>query len=554
MLNIAAEKSQGKTSELILNPIQSLENARIAHERYLLKGQNADLLEAVNQYLLTLEANPKISESYYRLASLMLENKEIDLENAIEQCKVAISVAPKNSDAHLYTAFFMEKAGDFEAASVEYEKAIKFGGLNSSRARLLYSSGILSQIDNKNLSLFKLHKFLYHLVSGILLSAIDKKSLKMLFKNTADAVLVNVYKTLGVMFEGINGFKSSLKIYKKAVEKTGHRGSFYSKTGDILMRKEQYNEALEYYKKAYISEPNDRNNLLKLATITRTYLPESIDEAIDYYTALLKFERDIPQIYYELGHLYLKKGDNFHALVAFKLALDANPENPYYNNAIAFAYLRSNMVDDAISHYHKAIKLNPLDEWTALVCNTLGLVYIDMKMDFQAAISAFQAGLVLDNSNYELHIELADVYESQGCHSEAIKEYCEAIKVDENNYLAYAKLGLALWENNNIDEALVAYNKALELNPECDTAYNNLGILQIDALADNKEALRCFLKAIDINPSYTLAYFNAGRAYENLGLAQEAASYYQMAIDLNRITPELVESEIQEKIHSLFSL
>jgi len=554
MLNITAEQSQGKTKDCLLNPIETLESARIAHEKYLLKGQNADLLEAVNQYLLTMKSNPNISESYYRLASLMIESGEIDLENAIEQCKIAISVAPKNADAHLYTAYFMEKAGDFDNSTKEYEKAIKFAGINSSRARLLYSSNILKQIDSKHLSVMKLHKFLYHLISGVILSAIDKKSLKMLFKNVKDTAIVSIYKTIGTMFEGINGFKTSLNIYRKAIEKTGHKGSFYSRMGDILMRKEEYTDALECYKNAYLTQPNDRKNLLKLATITRTYTPNAIDEAIDYYTALLNFGKDIPQIYYELGHLYLKKGDNFHSLVAFKLALDSDNENPYFNNAIAFAYLRSNMFDDAIHHYQKAIKINPDDKWTALVCHTLGLVYLDMKMDFQSAISAFQAGLVLDADNYELYVSLADIYMSQNDIDNAVQTYCDAIKVNGNCFLAYAKLGLALWEKNCTEEALVAYNKALELNPDCDTAYNNLGVVYIDGLSDNKEALSCFLKAIELNPNYTLAYFNAGRAYEKLGLAQDAASYYQMAIDLNRISPELVESEIQEKIYSLFNL
>ncbi|MBR1908496.1 tetratricopeptide repeat protein [bacterium] len=554
MLNITAEQSQGMTKEILLNPVETLENARAAHEKYLLKGQNEDLLEAVNQYLLTLKSNPNISESYYRLASLMLESGEIDLENAIEQCKAAISVAPKNSDAHLYTAYFMEKAGDFTSSSKEYEKAVKFAGLKSARARLLYSSSILSQIDSKNLSIIKLHKFLYHLISGVVLSAIDKKSLKMLFKNIKDNAAVALYKTIGTMLEGVNGFRATLKVYKKAVEKTGHKGSFYSRMGDILMRKEEYTDALDCYKKAYITQPNDRKNLLKLATITRTYMPNAIDEAIDYYTALLNFGKDTPQIYYELGHLYLKKGDNFHALVAFKLALDSDNNNPYFNNAIAFAYLRSNMFDDAIQHYQKAIKINPDDKWTALVCHTLGLVYLDMKMDFQSALSAFQAGLVLDENNYELHVSLADIYMAQNDLDNAIQTYCDAIKVNGNCFLAYAKLGLALWENNCIEEALVAYNKAIELNPDCDTAYNNLGVVYIDGLADNKEALNCFLKAIELNPNYTLAYFNAGRAYEKLGLAQDAASYYQMAIDLNRLSPELIEDEIQDKIYSLFNL
>lgn len=553
MLNITAEKSQGLTEEKLLNPIQSLENARFAHEQYLLKGQNADLLEAVNQYLLTIKANPKVSESYYRLASLMLESGEIDLDSAIEQCKIAIAMSPKNADAHLYTAYFLDKAGEFEDSSNEYEKAIKFSGLGSSRARVLYATSILEQIDSKQLSIFNLHKFLYHMVTGILLSAIDKKSLKMFFKNIKESVFVSLYKTIGNMFEGINGFKACLSIYKKAVEKTGHKGSFYSRMGDILMRKEEYSEALDCYKKAYMTEPNNRNNLLKLATITRTYMPSAIDEAIDYYTALLNFGKDTAQIYYELGHLYLKKEDNFHALIAFKLALDSNIENPYFNNAIAFAYLRNNMIDDAILHYQKAIKINPDDKWTALVCHTLGLVYLDMKMDFQSAISSFQAGLVLDENNYELHVALADIYMAQNDLDTAVQTYCDAIKVNENIFLAYAKLGLALWEKGCTDEALIAYNKALELNPNCDTAYNNLGVVYIDGLFDNNEALKCFLKAIDLNPNYTLAYFNAGRAYENLGLAREAASYYQMAIDLNRLSPELVEDDIQEKIHSLFN-
>ena len=68
----------------IKNYAVSFENARVAHERYLLKQQNEDLLEAVNQYLQTMKANPKMAESYYRLASLMLESGDIDLENAIK--------------------------------------------------------------------------------------------------------------------------------------------------------------------------------------------------------------------------------------------------------------------------------------------------------------------------------------------------------------------------------------------------------------------------------------------------------------------------------------
>lgn len=555
MLNSTAEITPEKISDKnFVNSIMTLESARKAHEKYLLKNQNTDLVEAVNQYLQTMKSNPNVAECYYRLASLMLESGEIDIENAIAQCKTAISLAPKNANAHLYTAYFMEKAEDFSNASKEFEKAIELAGVNSARARLLYSKSILNRVDEKKTNIASLHKFLYYMVTGVALSVLDKASVKMMYKNIKNSAVVNIFKTIGTMFEGVNSYKVALKMYEKAVRKTGNSAMFYSRMGDIYMRREECNDALECYKKAYEFQPNDRNTLLKLATITRAYMPDEIDEAIDYYTALLNFGKDVEKIYYELGHLYLKKGDNFYSLVAFKLALDTDENNPYYNNAIAFAYLRSNMFDDAIRHYQKAIKINPDDKWTALVCHTLGLLYMDMKMDFTSAISAFQAGLALDETNYELYVALADIYMIQSDVDSAIKTYCDAVAVDGENYLAYAKMGLALWEKGYAEEASVSFGKAIELNPECDIAFNNLGVVLLDGFSDTTEALRCFLKAIELNPNYTMAYFNTGRAYETMKDAENAASYYQMAIDLNRLNPELREEDIQDKIHSLFNL
>jgi tetratricopeptide (TPR) repeat protein len=69
-----------------------------------------------------------------------------------------------------------------------------------------------------------------------------------------------------------------------------------------------------------------------------------------------------------------------------------------------------------------------------------------------------------------------------------------------------------------------------------------------------EEALEYFEEAIDLNPNYTLAYFNAGRASQELGFTNDAAHYYQTAIDLNRLTEELEEEDIQARLYSLFEL
>ena len=71
---------------------------------------------------------------------------------------------------------------------------------------------------------------------------------------------------------------------------------------------------------------------------------------------------------------------------------------------------------------------------------------------------------------------------------------------------------------------------------------------------DAEEALEYFENAIELNPSYTLAYFNAGRASQALDFRNDAAHYYQMAIDLNKITQDLDEEDIQQRLRQLFEV
>ena len=136
----------------------------------------------------------------------------------------------------------------------------------------------------------------------------------------------------------------------------------------------------------------------------------------------------------------------------------------------------------------------------------------------------------------------------------AIRAYCDAITLNPEDYRAYSKAGIALWEKDYLEEALVSFHKAIDLNPDNEYAQNNLGILYLDGLGDAEEALEYFETAVELNPSYTLAYFNAGRASQAMGFINDAANYYQMAIDLNKITQDLDEEDIVNRLHRLFDI
>jgi superkiller protein 3 len=134
----------------------------------------------------------------------------------------------------------------------------------------------------------------------------------------------------------------------------------------------------------------------------------------------------------------------------------------------------------------------------------------------------------------------------------AIKTYCEAISVEPENYFSYAKAGLALWEKDYMEEAIVAFHKSIEINPNFEIAQNNLGVVYLDGIGDTKASIEYFKNAIEINPNYTLAYFNLGRAYQIMGDKALAAEYYQMTLDLNKITEEMEEKDIRKRIYELF--
>lgn len=533
---------------------KSLEQARIFHERYLIRKNNGDLQEAITNYIDAVKFDPSIPETYYRLAALMWEQGQISINTAIDQCKTAVSLAPNNMNAHMYTGFFMQMAENYPEAIEELKSAVKSGKFKSARPRLVLSQAILQKINSGNVNSGDYISFLYYFLSGSLMLAWDRPLLKMMYTKMSDDMSVFTYKTVGQFLEKFKMFDKAEKLYKQAILGTKHSQLFYDKIGDLALKNDEIDLCADCYRKVLESNPLNREVLMKLAVVLQTYFPENTSEAIECYEKLLEFDIDTAAIYYELGHLYLRREDKINSISAFKLALQYDSENPYYNNSLAYAYSKAELYEDAIEHYQKAIALNPDNEWTSIVCQALGTIYSEVSGNIEAAVATYQTGIILDPSNYELYIALGDTYMAEYDLDNAIKAYCDAILADPENYRGYSKAGIALYEKDFIEEALVAYHKSIELNPENALAQNNLGILYLEGLMDAEEALEYFEEAINLDPAYTLAYFNAGRASQEMGFINDAANYYQMAMDLNKETHELDEEDIMTRIRKLFEV
>ena len=138
-----------------------LELARIAHEKYLMRNNSEDLNCAVDYYIRAIKKNPSIPETYYRLASLLWENGQISLESAIEQCKTAVNIDPKNQNAHIYTGYFLQLASKFDEAEKELKNAINLNPFSAARPRLILATLMYEKINSAKPSFIEFVKMVY---------------------------------------------------------------------------------------------------------------------------------------------------------------------------------------------------------------------------------------------------------------------------------------------------------------------------------------------------------------------------------------------------------
>ena len=81
-------------------------------------------------------------------------------------------------------------------------------------------------------------------------------------------------------------------------------------------------------------------------------------------------------------------------------------------------------------------------------------------------------------------------------------------------------------------DAIVAYTKAIELDPQCAKAYNNRGLAYQYKTAKDL-AMADYNKAIELNPQYANAYYNRGLLYDSQVKEDLAIADFTQAIALN---------------------
>lgn len=198
------------------------------------------------------------------------------------------------------------------------------------------------------------------------------------------------------------------------------------------------------------------------------------------------------------------------------------------------------ILKDSLSHAALAterdIRLPALtDEPGKLVSFVTGLKYYNQK-NYEKSIEYFTYALpekttkYIDNSGIFFFRAKARYYLKD--YDKAIVDYNKAIEIKPNFDSAYNNRGFAYDEKGEYDKAIADYNKAIEINPKFDAAYNNRGS-SYGKKGEYDKAFDDYNNAIGINSKNDLAFLNRGNVYYKRGEYGKVIEDYNKAIELN---------------------
>jgi tetratricopeptide (TPR) repeat protein len=189
-------------------------------------------------------------------------------------------------------------------------------------------------------------------------------------------------------------------------------------------------------------------------------------------------------------------------------------------------------IDEAMSHYRKAVQLNP--NFFEALNNIGGVLAAHGRLD--EAIGNYRKAIQINPGCFDALNNLGRVLAAQGRLDEAIENYRRAIQINPNSFIAHDNLGQALSARGRFDEAIESYGKAIQIDPNHAETHFNLGIA-LDQLGHTREAIAQYREALKLNPGLAgamnnLAWVLAASSDDKLRNGAEAVRLAEYACEL----------------------
>ena len=134
--------------------------------------------------------------------------------------------------------------------------------------------------------------------------------------------------------------------------------------------------------------------------------------------------------------------------------------------------------------------------------------------------------------NANMHNDRGLVYYLQGDLPQALLDYNKAIELNPIIPFPYNNLGWAYYNQGKYSQAILEYNKAIAVAPIYARSYFNRALAYYHQ-GNYPQAISDFNKALDIDPEHSDTHYNRGLVYYKQGKINQAISDFKKAIEID---------------------
>lgn len=124
--------------------------------------------------------------------------------------------------------------------------------------------------------------------------------------------------------------------------------------------------------------------------------------------------------------------------------------------------------------------------------------------DYPKALALLNEANIKDINNEEILFKIAFILQKSGDNNEALKYYKDALSLDKKNEIIHNAMASLYRLNGEYTSAKIHFKASLDIDGDNAITYYNYGNLLVD-IKSNEEAIMMYEKAIELNPDFSEA-------------------------------------------------